>query len=34
MDEEEEEEDDVCITLSGDCYIGGIEESNLAACGC
>lgn len=30
----EEEGGDICITPSGSCHIGGIEESNLAGSGC
>ena len=31
---DEEEEGDICVTLSGIYYVGGIEESSLVACGC
>ena len=29
----DEEEDDLCVTLSGVYYVGGIEASSLVACG-
>lgn len=33
-DDDEEEGDNICITRSDSCHIGGIEESSLAVSGC
>lgn len=32
--DDEEEGDNICITQSDSCHIGGIEESSLAGSGC